>query len=128
MLRRSVWTLLGIFLLGALLPPCLPAASFPDRDIMLVVPWAAASPTVQSPLPVPGLAGLRSPGGSGQRRLKLCGKLHPASSDLIPGRGNGSDKVLRRDLLRCHEGRILRRTIDPVNRIRRDPPEPITSY
>ena len=45
MLRRSVWTLLGIFLLGALLPPCLPAASFPDRDIMLVVPWAAGGGT-----------------------------------------------------------------------------------
>ncbi|MEK7205437.1 MAG: tripartite tricarboxylate transporter substrate binding protein, partial [candidate division NC10 bacterium] len=45
MLRRSVWTLLGIFLLGTLLPPSLPAAGFPDRDITLVVPWAAGGGT-----------------------------------------------------------------------------------
>ncbi len=45
MLRRSVWTLLGIFLLGTLLPPGLPAASYPDRDITLVVPWAAGGGT-----------------------------------------------------------------------------------
>ena len=43
--RRIGWTLLGILLLGMLLPPSLPAAGLPDRDITLVVPWAAGGGT-----------------------------------------------------------------------------------
>jgi tripartite-type tricarboxylate transporter receptor subunit TctC len=45
MLRRVGSLFLGVLLLGWLLPLPAPAASFPDRDITLVVPWAAGGGT-----------------------------------------------------------------------------------
>ena len=45
MLRRVGCLLLGVLLLGWLLPLPAPAAGFPERDITLVVPWAAGGGT-----------------------------------------------------------------------------------
>ncbi len=45
MLQRFGFFLVGILVLALALPSPAPAASFPDRDITLVVPWAAGGGT-----------------------------------------------------------------------------------
>jgi len=45
MLQRFGFFLVGILVVALVLPSPAPAASFPDRDITLVVPWAAGGGT-----------------------------------------------------------------------------------
>ena len=45
MLQRFGFILVGILVLALALPSPAPAANFPDRDITLVVPWAAGGGT-----------------------------------------------------------------------------------
>ena len=45
MLRRLTLLLVGVLALAFMLPPAAPAAGFPERDITLVVPWAAGGGT-----------------------------------------------------------------------------------
>jgi tripartite-type tricarboxylate transporter receptor subunit TctC len=45
MMRRYGWLAAGVFFLAILFPTGAPAAGFPERDITLVVPWAAGGGT-----------------------------------------------------------------------------------
>jgi len=44
-MRKCSWVLVGVFALALVLPGKAPAAGFPERDITLVVPWAAGGGT-----------------------------------------------------------------------------------
>jgi tripartite-type tricarboxylate transporter receptor subunit TctC len=44
-MRKLSMLLVGVFALALMVPAALPAAGFPDRDITLVVPWAAGGGT-----------------------------------------------------------------------------------
>jgi len=45
MMRKCGWILMCVFVLALVLPAKTPAAGFPERDITLVVPWAAGGGT-----------------------------------------------------------------------------------
>jgi len=45
MMRKYSWVLAGVFALALVFPSGAPAAGFPERDITLVVPWAAGGGT-----------------------------------------------------------------------------------
>ncbi len=45
MIRRYSWLVMGVFLLAFVIPAKAPAASFPEKDLTLVVPWAAGGGT-----------------------------------------------------------------------------------